>query len=41
MNKAETNNCTWHHSGDFNPQTGTSSKQLVKTDAPKASLPLK
>ncbi|TXI13130.1 MAG: hypothetical protein E6Q66_10540 [Pedobacter sp.] len=32
---------TWHHAADFNPKTGTSSMQLVKTTTHEASFPHK
>jgi len=32
-------NYTWHHVADFDPSTGKSTMQLVKTDTHKASLP--
>lgn len=33
------NDYTWHHVDDFNPETGETTMQLVKTEAHEASLP--
>ena len=30
---------TWHHVGDFNPETGECTMQLIKTSAHRATYP--
>jgi hypothetical protein len=37
--KAQPEGYTWHHLDDFNPETGTTTMQLVKTEAHEAMFP--
>ncbi|MEB2280736.1 HNH endonuclease [Lysinibacillus xylanilyticus] len=39
MKRKDAVNYTWHHVADFDPSTGKSTMQLVKTEAHNASLP--
>ncbi len=39
VNQADADGYTWHHVDDFNPDTGSSTMQLVSTDAHEATYP--
>ena len=41
ISKSDATGYTWHHVGDFDPNTGKSTMQLVKTSTHEASLPHK